>query len=115
MFWPQVTRALDIMFCLLLPTRLALGRLAADKVPDASGFFNQMRNLRCAIGLALPDTVIYSRAAGHGVDLLTPLQTGALAREGRLTLAINDAWAMIALLSVAVLACVPFMKRTTVT
>ena len=56
MFWPQVIRGLAIMFCLLPPTRLALGTLDASRVPDASGLFNLMRNLGGAIGLALIDT-----------------------------------------------------------
>ncbi len=68
MFWPQVVRGLAIMFCLLPPTRLALGHLAAERVPDASGLFNLMRNLGGAIGLALIDTVIYSRAPQHGAE-----------------------------------------------
>jgi MFS transporter, DHA2 family, multidrug resistance protein len=58
MFWPQVIRGLGIMFCLLPPTRLSLGHLAASRVPDASGLFNLMRNLGGAIGLAMIDTVI---------------------------------------------------------
>ena len=66
MFWPQVVRGLAIMFCLLPPTRLALGHLDAARVPDASGVFNLMRNLGGAIGLALIDTVIYTRAPQHG-------------------------------------------------
>ena len=66
MFWPQVVRGLAIMFCLLPPTRLALGHLDAGRVPDASGVFNLMRNLGGAIGLALIDTVIYTRAPVHG-------------------------------------------------
>ena len=62
MFWPQVIRGLAFMFCLLPPTRLALGHLAASRVPDASGLFNLMRNLGGAIGLAMIDTVIYTRS-----------------------------------------------------
>jgi DHA2 family multidrug resistance protein len=50
------------MFCLLPPTRLALGHLPPERVADASGLFNLMRNLGGAIGLALIDTVIYGRA-----------------------------------------------------
>jgi len=76
MFWPQVVRGLAIMFCLLPPTRLALGHLAPERVPDASGLFNLMRNLGGAIGLALIDTVIYSRAPVHGADLMARLQEG---------------------------------------
>ncbi|MFN3846543.1 MAG: DHA2 family efflux MFS transporter permease subunit [Paracoccaceae bacterium] len=78
MFWPQVVRGLAIMFCLLPPTRLALGNLAPDRVPDASGLFNLMRNLGGAIGLALIDTVIYTRSPIHAADLLSRLQSGDL-------------------------------------
>jgi MFS transporter, DHA2 family, multidrug resistance protein len=76
MFWPQIIRGLAIMFCLLPPTRLALGHLAPDRVPDASGLFNLMRNLGGAIGLALIDTVIYSRSEMHSAELLAQLQSG---------------------------------------
>lgn len=62
MFWPQIVRGVAIMFCLLPPTRLALGTLPPDKVPDASGLFNLMRNLGGAIGIALIDTIIYTRS-----------------------------------------------------
>ncbi len=37
MFWPQIIRGVAIMFCLLPPTRLALGSLSESQVPDASG------------------------------------------------------------------------------
>ena len=63
MLIPQILRGSAIMFCLLPPTRLALGRLAPERVADASGLFNLMRNLGGAIGLALIDTVIYGRAS----------------------------------------------------
>ncbi|MBA3325391.1 MAG: DHA2 family efflux MFS transporter permease subunit, partial [Rhodobacteraceae bacterium] len=76
MFWPQAIRGLAIMFCLLPPTRLALGHLAAARVPDASGLFNLMRNLGGAIGLALIDTMIFTRAPVHGARLVERLQAG---------------------------------------
>ncbi|MGV8987188.1 MAG: DHA2 family efflux MFS transporter permease subunit [Cypionkella sp.] len=142
MFWPQVIRGLAVMFCLLPPTRLALGHLTADRVPDASGLFNLMRNLGGAIGLALIDTVIYMRAPVHGAELLTRLQSGdaataaflgipsaalaalppgpldaattgllaPLLEKAALTAAINDAWLMIAVLTVGALVCVPFAR-----
>src|SRR6267142_2811206 len=65
MFWPQVIRGAAIMFCLLPPTRLALGTLSETQVPDASGLFNLMRNLGGAIGIALIDTVLYGRTGIH--------------------------------------------------
>ncbi|MBC7477757.1 MAG: MFS transporter, partial [Pseudorhodobacter sp.] len=143
MFWPQVLRGLAVMFCLLPPTRLALGHLAAGGVPDASGLFNLMRNLGGAIGLALIDTVIYSRAPVHATALLARLQAGdadtaaflgipagmmaampsgpldpatsgllaPLLQKASLTVAINDAWLMIAVLTAAALICVPFARR----
>ncbi|MBP1178139.1 DHA2 family efflux MFS transporter permease subunit [Methylobacterium sp. PvR107] len=73
---PQVVRGLSIMFCLLAPTRLALGQLAAERVPDASGLFNLMRNLGGAVGLSLIDTVIYGRIPGHVSDLVARLASG---------------------------------------
>ena len=142
MFWPQVIRGLAIMFCLLPPTRLALGQLDAARVPDASGVFNLMRNLGGAIGLALIDTVIFSRAPVHSVALLDRLQAGdtatakwigvspelfaarqpgvldmsfnamlqPLIEKASLTQAINEAWALIAILTAVALVCVPFVK-----
>jgi DHA2 family multidrug resistance protein len=62
MLLPQILRGSAIMFCLLPPTRLALGQFPPERVADASGLFNLMRNLGGAIGLALIDTVIYGRA-----------------------------------------------------
>ena len=79
MFWPQVVRGTAIMFCLLPPTRLALGALEASRVPDASGLFNLMRNLGGAIGLALIDTVIYTRSPIHAADITQKLMTGDVA------------------------------------
>jgi DHA2 family multidrug resistance protein len=76
MFWPQVVRGIAIMFCLLPPTRLALGSLTAAQVPDASGLFNLMRNLGGAIGIALIDTILYGRTVGHGEALRDRLIAG---------------------------------------
>ena len=79
MFWPQVVRGVAIMFCLLPPTRLALGRLAPEQVPDASGLFNLMRNLGGAIGIALIDTVIYGRGPVLGRAITRRLEAGDVA------------------------------------
>src|SRR5262249_34669688 len=59
MLWPQIVRGVAIMFCLLPPTRIALGALPDAEVADASGLFNLMRNLGGAIGIALIDTILY--------------------------------------------------------
>lgn len=78
MLWPQIMRGVATMFCLLPPTRIALGYLATDKVADGSGLFNLMRNLGGAIGLALIDTTIFSRAATYGADIAAKLQAGSV-------------------------------------
>jgi DHA2 family multidrug resistance protein len=76
MFWPQIIRGVAIMFCLLPPTRIALGGLSAAQVPDASALFNLMRNLGGAIGLALVDTILYGRTAIHAEALKAALTAG---------------------------------------
>ena len=124
---PQVLRGIAVMFCLLPPTRIALGHLPADQVPNASGLFNLMRNLGGAIGLALIDTVIFGRAPMHGQalaqDLLhrdahafaftglplpppgqevTPFMMNfarPAVEKAALTLAITEAWAMLAIIT----------------
>jgi DHA2 family multidrug resistance protein len=143
MFWPQIIRGAAIMFCLLPPTRLALGSLEESRVPDASGLFNLMRNLGGAIGLALIDTVIYTRSPVHSAAILDRLRAGdiatadfvgipldrlaslagsvdaatqgmlqALVEKAAMTRAIDEAWALVAILTVAALLCVPFAKRS---
>jgi len=99
-----------------------------------------MRNLGGAIGLALIDTVIYSRASTHGaeigqkllagdvatakfvgipLDLFTAQRVGPLdatsqmllkplIEKAALTVAINDAWAVIAILTAIALVALPF-------
>jgi DHA2 family multidrug resistance protein len=143
MLWPQIIRGVATMFCLLPPTRLALGNLEKSKVPDASGLFNLMRNLGGAIGLALIDTVIYSRSAIHGTEIVARLRAGDLAtakflglsldnfaaraagpidaatqamlkpivERAALARSINEAWAMVAVMTVAAMICVPFARR----
>jgi DHA2 family multidrug resistance protein len=78
MFWPQVIRGAAIMLCFLPPTRVALGHLPAERLPDASSLFNLMRNLGGAIGIALIDTVVWSRAPLHADELLARLRAGDL-------------------------------------
>ncbi len=143
MFWPQIIRGTAIMFCLLPPTRLALGHLAPLAVPDASGLFNLMRNLGGAIGLALIDSVIYGRAPKHAQEIIHRLMAGdietakfvgiplalfrnrpagpldpitqdilsPMVERAAYTQAVNDAWALVAILTLAALFSVPFARR----
>ena len=142
MMWPQILRGSAVMFCLLPPTRLALGRLETARVADASGLFNLMRNLGGAIGLALIDTVIYGRAPSHASQIIAQLKAGNLDTARQLGIpmaifkahvdapldartaamlqpmvqklslvqAINDAWALVAFLTLCALVTVPFAR-----
>jgi DHA2 family multidrug resistance protein len=146
MLWPQVVRGTAIMFCLLPPTRLALGLVAPDRVADASGLFNLMRNLGGAIGLAVIDTVVFGRASDHAAAIVERLQAGdvdtarfvgipmtlflerppgppdaatrallePMVEAAALTRAIDDAWALCAIVSAAALLCVPIARRVAV-
>jgi len=76
MFLPQVLRGIAIMFCLLPPTRIALGDLPEAEIADASGLFNLMRNLGGAIGIALIDTILYGRVAGYAENFRDRLLAG---------------------------------------
>jgi len=87
MFWPQVIRGVGIMFCLLPPTRIALGDLPQAEVADASGLFNLMRNLGGAIGIALIDTVIYGRVGIHAAAFRDRLMAGDTATAKAIGLA----------------------------
>lgn len=89
MFWPQLVRGVAIMFCLLPPTRMALGHLPDERVADASGLFNLMRNLGGAIGLALIDTVLYGRGPHHAAAIVAKLQAGDTATARAVGIPLN--------------------------
>jgi DHA2 family multidrug resistance protein len=141
MFWPQLVRGSAIMFCILPPTQLALGQLAKAAVADASGLFNLMRNLGGAIGIAVIDTVIYTRAPGHAQTIINRLIAGDLDTVKMLGIppdalgaalldadkqamlaplvhkvafveAVNDAWALVALTTLAALVVIPWARCT---
>jgi DHA2 family multidrug resistance protein len=77
------------MFCILPPTRMALGRLSPDLVADGSGLFNLMRNIWGAVGLALIDTVIFSRSPVHADAIVAALQAGNVDTARMLGIPVN--------------------------
>jgi DHA2 family multidrug resistance protein len=123
LFWPQVVRGVALGFCIVPVTRFALGFLPLDRVSDASGLYNLSRALGGVIGIALIDTVLFTRSAEHadrlkdlmeadpaaaaaalaiGIDELPDLDdpTGLLGvmdilQEAAVTLAVNEAWLML--------------------
>src|SRR5262245_13054261 len=140
MFWPQLVRGSAIMFCILPPTQLALGHLAKSAIDDASGLFNLMRNLGGAIGIALIDTVIYTRAPEYAQRIINRLMAGDLDTAKAVGIppealaaapldpekqallaslvdrvafvdAINDAWALVAVMTFVALFFLPLARR----
>lgn len=75
MFWPQVMRGLSIALCILPPIRFALALTPLDKIGDASGLFNVTRNIGGAIGIALIDTIIFSRSSSYSDLVLDQMKT----------------------------------------
>ncbi len=120
LFWPQVLRGAAIALCILPPIRIALSLIPIEKVSDASGLFNLVRNIGGVIGIAVMDTVMFSRAPEHAENLVdlaraspekaAPLlgvaveelpdpddtmgifALGDLAQSAGLTQAINECW-----------------------
>ncbi|MEQ8391007.1 MAG: DHA2 family efflux MFS transporter permease subunit [Thalassospira sp.] len=62
---PQVVRGAALMFCMLPITNLALGTLPPEKIKNASGLYNLMRNLGGAIGMAAINTLLDKRIDYH--------------------------------------------------
>jgi DHA2 family multidrug resistance protein len=140
MLWPQIVRGAAVMLCLLAPTRIALGHLAPERVPDASALFNLMRNLGGAIGIALIDTVVFGRAAQHGAMIYERLEardraifefTGLpfipadrvvtpgmismakpVVEKAAATIAITEAWLMLAAITATGVAIALAVRRT---
>ncbi len=131
LFWPLVLRGAAIALCILPPIRIALALMSIDKVSDASGLFNLVRNIGGVIGIAVMDTVMFSRAPEHAEMLLDLAKSAPekaapilgvtvlelpdpedamgifgladLAQSAGLTMAINEAWWLLAGLSLLAL------------
>jgi MFS transporter, DHA2 family, multidrug resistance protein len=65
LLWPQIFRGIGLMFAIVPVTNTALGTLPPERVKNASGLFNLMRNLGGAIGLAAINTVLNDRMDLH--------------------------------------------------
>ena len=124
MLLPQTIRGLAVLFCILPPTRIALGHLPPERVPDGSALYNLMRNLGGAIGIALIDTVVFGRVEKHAEMIFSRLEardrtmfdyTGLpfidperevtqgminfatpVVKKSAMTIAITEAWMMLA-------------------
>ncbi len=65
LFLPQAVRGLSLMFCMVPINTVALGHLPPDKVQNASGLYNLMRNTGGAVGLAAITTLLSHRTDLH--------------------------------------------------
>jgi MFS transporter, DHA2 family, multidrug resistance protein len=131
LFWAQVVRGVALGLCIVPVTRFSMGFLPPEKVSDASGLYNLSRALGGIIGIALIDTILFSRSAEHAdriKDLMTsdPEAAARLLRitadelpdptdpmgllgvmdtiqEGAVTLAVNEAWLLMGAATLAAL------------
>jgi MFS transporter, DHA2 family, multidrug resistance protein len=90
LFWPQVVRGLSIALCILPPIRFALALTPLDKIGDASGMFNVTRNIGGAIGIALIDTVIFSRSSEYSDRIMDAVKAAPAAAASVLGMAVED-------------------------
>jgi DHA2 family multidrug resistance protein len=123
LFWAQVVRGVALGLCIVPVTRFAMGFLPPEQVSEASGLYNLSRALGGIIGIAVIDTLLFSRSAEHAdsiKDLMEadPAAAAALLRitpddlpdptdpmgimgvmdtikEGAVTLAVNEAWLLM--------------------
>ena len=131
LFWPQVVRGVALGLCIVPVTRFAMGFLPPERVSDASGLYNLSRALGGIIGIAIIDTLLFTRSAEHAdriKDLMTddpeaaarllqitvdelPDPTDPMGllgvmdtiQEGAVTLAVNEAWLLMGACTLAAL------------
>ena len=65
LFWPQVFRGIGLMLAIVPINNISLGTLPADRLKNAAGLYNLMRNLGGAVGLAALTTILNSRTDLH--------------------------------------------------
>lgn len=123
LFWAQVVRGVALGFCIVPVTRFAMGFLPTERVSDASGLYNLARALGGIIGIALIDTLLFSRSAEHADRIKELMESNPeaaaqllritsdelpdptdpmglmgvmdLIQEGAVTLAVNEAWLLM--------------------
>jgi DHA2 family multidrug resistance protein len=65
LLWPQIFRGVGLMLAMVPINNVALGTLAPERVKNASGLYNLMRNLGGAVGLAGIYTLLNDRTDLH--------------------------------------------------
>jgi len=65
LLWPQIFRGIGLMLSIIPINDISLGTLPPERVKNASGLFNLMRNLGGAFGLAGLTTILNDRTDVH--------------------------------------------------
>ncbi len=90
LYWPQIVRGFAIALCILPPIRFALALTPLDKIGDASGLFNVSRNIGGAIGIALLDTIMFSRSPDFTQNIMDLVKTSPEAAATILKMPVAD-------------------------
>jgi len=77
LLWPQIFRGVGLMLAIVPITNVALGTLSPDRLKNASGLFNLMRNLGGAIGLAAINTALNDQMDLHLARLHEAVNTAS--------------------------------------
>jgi MFS transporter, DHA2 family, multidrug resistance protein len=89
-YWPQIIRGISVALCILPPIRFALALVPIDTVNDASGLFNLMRNIGGVIGIALTDTLLFSRAPIHAEKIVEQISSNPAQAAEMLGVGVNE-------------------------
>ncbi|KEG19743.1 hypothetical protein H704_00981 [Bartonella bacilliformis Peru38] len=76
LLWPQILRGSSMMLCMVPINNIAFGSLSPERMKNASGIFNLMRNLGGAVGLAIISTLITQRTNLHYECIAEAVQPG---------------------------------------
>lgn len=76
-FLPQACRGFALMFLFIPVNSAALGTLPPERIKNASGLYNLMRNLGGAVGLAAINSVLTDRFQLHWKQLVERLPAGS--------------------------------------
>jgi MFS transporter, DHA2 family, multidrug resistance protein len=75
LLWPQIFRGVGLMFAIIPINNISLGTLPPERIKNASGLYNLMRNLGGAVGLAAIYTFLNRRTDLHLARLHEALNT----------------------------------------
>jgi len=78
LLWPQIFRGVGMMFAIVPINNVALGTLPPERVKNASGLYNLMRNLGGSIGISVVNTIVARHEQLHRNELVAALDPGRI-------------------------------------